>query len=281
MKKRDFWVIPVVIVLLGGIVFSIWKLYGIFSEYHTAEAEYAELSGEFVRPRTEVEASSNTDVPIDAPRPSGEAAEPVFQSVDTVCPFEVGFERMWLTNTDVVAWISSSGTAIDYPVLHGETNDTYLHTTMNGTWNSAGSIFVSYLCSGDPGVDCKTVVYGHNMKNGSMFHSIKSYSRQSYYEEHPYIWYVTPDANYLLYVIAGYVVSTSDDAYIYMQTEDQVRRFIASARSRSDFTADMVIDGLDADQIAEAAKRTVVLSTCSYEFNDARYIVVTVPLLAK
>lgn len=282
-QNRNIWYIPVMAVLIFGIVFSAWKLYGIFSEYHEADAEYDDASEEYVIRRSAQADPSEQDTissQNSAERIQADE-EPLFQSVNKECWFSIAFDRIWQTNTDVVGWICNDGTQIDYPVLHGETNDTYLHTTLNGTWNSAGSIFVSYFCTGDPAEDYNTVIYGHNMKNGSMFHSIKSYNSQSYYEEHPYIWYVTPEANYLLYVISATVVTTSFPGYSPMESEEEVRAFVEEMWGYSDFIADYTIDGLDAKQIVETAKRVVILSTCSYEFNDARYVVVAVPLLAQ
>ena len=196
------------------------------------------------------------------------------------CDFSVAFNEMWMTTPDVVAWICSPDTVIDYPVMHGESNDTYLHSNWRRVYSTSGSIFADYKCTGDLVSDFNTMIYGHNMKNGSMFHSIKNYASQSYYEEHPYIWYVTPEANYLLYLVAGYVVESDDEAYYLRFSVEGVQSLLENAVSRSDFEADYVIAGLDADKVIETAQRVVVLSTCSYEFDDARYILVAVPLLA-
>ena len=81
-------------------------------------------------------------------------------------------------NNDVKAWIQIPDTNVNYPVLQGETNDTYIHSDIDHQKLSAGSIFVD--CRNEkPFEDFNTVIYGHNMKNGSMFNNIKSYTDQS------------------------------------------------------------------------------------------------------
>lgn len=283
-QRSSGWLTVLLLVLLvGGIVFSGWKIYGILSEYHAAMSEYSEASNTFTVERDEEEIrqarQAHTAITFDRAETGEDDVLPDFQSVDLAWRYTVDYAGMWQVNGDVVGWIESPGTVIDYPVLHGSTNDTYLYAMWTGRWNSSGSIFVDSLCKGDLS-DYNTVFYGHNMKNGAMFHSLKEYAAQSYYEEHPYLWYSTPAANYVLYVVAGYVVDAYDSAYDLIYSAEDVRSFVASARAYSDFTADYVVDGMDADYIAQTANRVVVLSTCSYEFTDARYIVVAVPLLA-
>ena len=276
-------------VLVAGVLFSAWKLFGILYEYHKAATEFHDMSDSFkVAPREENDMDEHA--PEASPLPEAGAEEEDFDdpflSVDMKCPFSVLFEEMWETTRDVAAWICSYGTAIDYAVMHGETNDTYLHANWKGNYSYAGSIFTNYRCSGLLD-DFNTIIYGHNMKDGSMFHSIKSYSSQSYYEEHPYIWYATPEANYILYLVAGMVVKTSDDVYSYLTSEEEVREVLKDAMDASDFTPDWTVPALetgellDADAVVEQAERMVVLSTCSYEFDNARYVLVGVPLRTK
>jgi len=277
-KKKIDWLLWLLVAILAcGIGFSGWKLYGILSDYHQAKVIYDSASETYTAARV-IESTPRPDAAAAAD--DGAKAEPSdFLRISVVCDFSVDFENLWQTNGDIVGWISSPDTVIDYPVLLGETNDTYLHTAWDGTYSASGSIFLNCRCVGDLS-DYETILYGHNMKSGAMFHALKGYLKQSYYDEHPYMWYVTPDAYYLLYVIACYSSDTSDEAYELKTSEEEVRDFIESARARSTLTPTWTVDGLDADQIAETAKRVVVLSTCSLDSDNARYIVTAVPLLA-
>lgn len=276
-KKQDALYILLGAVLLAGIVFSGFKLYGIFADYHKSNTIYDAAAAQYTARRvTESAAPKEEELEDETPKMDESG---VFWKVSNVCDFSVDFENLWQTNGEIVAWIHAPDTVIDYPVLHGETNETYLHTTWDGTYAAAGSIFINYRMRGDL-TDYSTIVYGHNMKSGAMFHALKSYTDPDYYTDHPYIWYVTPGGYYLLYVIAGYQTDTSDIAYEDKLSEEDVRDYIAIARGWSWFEADYVVDGLDADTIAETANRVVILSTCSTASDDARYVIVTVPLLA-
>lgn len=285
-KKKNIWLIPVLIVLVGGIAFSAYKLIGMMLEYHKAAEEFSALSDEFTEPVGETDDGYDdqvskpfyTDEAIGIEKEQEDVA--LFLSVDMTCPFNVLFDRMWETNRDVVGWIYSDGTVIDYPVMHGATNDTYLHANWTGSYSVSGSIFTNWNHSGYL-YEYTTIIYGHNMKDGSMFHSLKNYASQSYYEEHPYMWYVTPQASYVLYVVGGFVASTGYEGYFPVDSVQGVQELLHGAVGYSDIEADYVIDGLTCDDIISSAQRMVLLSTCSYEFSNARYVIVAVPLLAK
>ena len=87
--------------------------------------------------------------------------------------FVVDWKKLWKTNKDVVGWIKMDSGA-DYPILHGDSNEEYLHTDLYGDYNINGSIFVNADNSRDWS-DPNTIIYGHRMNNGSMFGSNKKY----------------------------------------------------------------------------------------------------------
>ena len=100
---------------------------------------------------------------------------------------QINWDELLQRNKDVKAWIQIPNTNVNYPVLQGETNDTYIHSDIDHNELSAGSIFIASE-NEDPFNDFNTVIYGHNMKNGSMFNNIKSYTDQSFADEHPYVY---------------------------------------------------------------------------------------------
>ena len=187
----------------------------------------------------------------------------------TTCPITVDFDSLIAKNPDVVGWIYSDGTQINYPVLRGESNDTYIHTMINGEYNSAGSIFMD--CHNNPDLsDINTIIYGHHMKNGSMFASLHQYVHQDYYDEHKYMWYLTPDHIYRLDVLAGYVGDAEAEIYTIFVDQEELDSYLAFAERKSTFTPDYK---------AETINGIIALSTCSYEYDDARYVLVCVPVM--
>ena len=118
-------------------------------------------------------------------------------------PIKIDFEKLKSQNEDVIAWIYSEGTEINYPIVQGEDNDYYLRRLLNGKWNIAGTLFIDYRNSSKFN-DRNTFVHGHNMLDGSMFSSLLDYQKQEYYDEHPTMYLLTSDKNYTIEIFAGY-----------------------------------------------------------------------------
>lgn len=179
-------------------------------------------------------------------------------------PIEVDFEALWETNEDVVGWIYCEDTPINFPVVQAEDNDYYLRRLIDGTWNSSGTLFADYRNTDDFS-DSNTIIYGHNMKNKGMFGTLPNNKEQSYYDEHPLMWLLTPDGNYKVELIAGYVTSSTSEIYSFGQTEEEVLALAEKSIEKSTFTSDFQ---------SSKGDRFVTLSTCSYEYDNARYVLI-------
>lgn len=102
-------------------------------------------------------------------------------------------------NPDVVGWILIPDTAVNYPLVQGDDNAYYLDHAWNGAATGVGSIFLEWQNS--PGLtDFNTILYGHNMINGTMFHDLREYARQDFWAEHPYV-YLLSDAGVWRYEV--------------------------------------------------------------------------------
>ncbi len=168
----------------------------------------------------------------------------------------VDFAGLKQTNSDVVGWLYVDGSdVISYPILQGEDDNEYLHKDLLGQELKAGSIFLESGNASDFS-DYHTIIYGHNMRDGSMFGSLKKYhSEDGFYEEHPCFTVFTPSAAYH-YEIFGYEdVSADDQVYsIGYGPGEAYSDFLGYLKSKSYF--DMGVDVSDTD-------RVVTLSTCS------------------
>ena len=241
-----------IVVFTAIIIFSGYRLWNIFHEYREGEKQYEQAASDYVHTRD----PENTAV--------GKA-----DIGPQECPISVDFDGLISENPDVVGWIYCDGTQINYPVLRGEDNDTYLHHMINGQYNSAGSIFMDSRCEPDLS-GYNTIIYGHHMKNGSMFASLHQYTKQSYYDEHKYMWYLTPGHIYRFDLIAGYVGDAEAEIYTIFMERGELDSYLSFASSVSTF---------EPDHMPESINGIVVLSTCSYEYDDARYVVVCVPVM--
>lgn len=178
---------------------------------------------------------------------------------------QVDHEKLMEMNGDYRCWIYAPGTQIDYPVVQCEDNSNYLKRMFNGERNSAGTLFIDYRNLPDF-QDPNTLIYGHHMRNDSMFGTLTDYAEQVYYEGHPIMLVMSADEFFLLEIFAGYTTSDEDHCYdIAISDEEDMEAFIGEAVRKSDFVSSVQVLTTD---------RLVTLSTCAYAFEDARYILI-------
>lgn len=201
--------------------------------------------------------------PSSAPAASGAQSLPEQESPRPELPVYVDFEKLLAESPDVVGWLYCPDTVINYPVVQGTDNDFYLHHSYDGEEFNSGSIFVD--ASNTPGfADSNTVIYGHNMSDGSMFASLSNWSSQAFYNQHPLMWLLTPTENYRVVLVSGYTTSAYSDTYQIFQFPClEWEEYLEQAKVQSNFTME---DPLDPQA------HYVLLSTCAYEFDDARYV---------
>ncbi len=211
--------------------------------------------------------------PAEGEKPISEATENV-ESTDATelevtlveaPPIFVDFDTLLAENPNIVAWIYSENTVINYPVVQGEDNLYYVDRLPDGRYNPHGSIFLDYRNLSDFG-DFNSILYGHNMVNNSMFGTLHDYQNQSYYEEHPYMWIITPDAAYRLDLIAGMITPSDSDAYDLFNSKEELHTHLEYALSQS------VFDPGEVD--IESISHVMTLSTCSYEYATARFVLI-------
>lgn len=243
-------------VFAGIILVSGWKLWSIRTEYEEGETLYEELAEAVVTIPEELE-----DFTTQRPEASSEPEE---VKIYIGRPPAVNFEKLWKTNGDVVAWIYAPGTPINYPVVQGEDNEYYLKRMLDGRSNGAGTIFMD--CRNEPDItDFNTILYGHNMKNGSMFGYLTRYRNQGWYDIHPVMWLVTAEETYKIDVLAGRTVTANDVTYTIYNSEETFQAWLKDFMSKSDFKSETT---------AEDVTQIIALSTCTYTYDDARYVLV-------
>ena len=237
----------ILLVLLGVLVFSAAKIISYFKQQADASQQQQTLEEEYTTP---VKDNNTTDS-------SGDNANTVEPDPESIT---VDFDKLIADYPDVVGYIYCANTKIKYVIQHGKGNDYYLVHDSQGNTNNNGSIFIEELNSGSFS-DGNTIIYGHNMKTGMMFAGLRNYhTDKNYYAAHPYMYIYTPSQNYKLELFAGFVCEHDDEIYSTSLTQAQLEAMAA----KSDFKAN----------IGVPTGKTVTLSTCSYEFSDARYVVI-------
>lgn len=171
-------------------------------------------------------------------------------------------EDFQIDNKYYRGWININNTNINYPVLQGDDNMYYLDKDMNSEYLISGSIFMNYANDGFD--DKNTVLFGHNMKNGTMFADLNKYKQKDFFYGNNNI--DINNGNHLEYEVFSVYITDAKDNYIQTNFENksQYKEFLEKIQNKSIYQSDIEIDGDD---------KIITLSTCSYEFNDARLVV--------
>lgn len=178
--------------------------------------------------------------------------------------FDVDWDALKAQNPDIVGWIKVVGTPIDYPVYQGDTNETYLHTTAYGTYSIGGQIFMDYANRADNGLeDYQTILYGHHLRNGSMFAAVDDMASQSTFDSISTVWYLTPEADYELEPLLFYKAAKSDNS---------VRRFdFNDTEAFNDYLSSLLDKSTtrasDASSKIGNLSKVLTLVTCDYNNN--------------
>ena len=193
----------------------------------------------------------------DVELPALELADDPAQEPEELTAFEK-YADVYAKNSDLVGWISIPGTRIDYPVMQTKDNPNfYLKHAFDKSYSSYGVPYMQENC--DIGISDNLVLYGHHMKDRTMFASIDGYKEQWYYDAHPCLYVYTNAGTYRVDLFAGLIVPGEHEVFnTSFQTVD-LERFI----SQSTFYAGRGIP----------TGRIVGLCTCSYEADNYRYVV--------
>ncbi len=284
--------VQTILYLFGGILIfgSVAYLVSVFWQYHEGEAEYAALQEQvFAQASEEIsEVSTDPNIKETIEETTDEIIE---ETTDELLKHKASYEDTFMKkdavnvktnqentgytvtdeqimkavgelkeqNKDTVGWIVFDNMDLSYPIMQGTDNDYYLTHTFSGETNSAGSIFMETENASDF-EDYHTIIYGHNMRNLSMFGKLKKYkTEEDFYEEHQYFTIYTQDEVYRYQIFAYYDIPETDIIYtIGFLPDAEFKDFIDTMKRRSYY--DTGVEVTEEDKI-------ITLSTCSNEGN--------------
>ena len=251
MRRKNVLLILSFFILLCIFGYAAGRLYGFYKEYRKGNQEYEEMQKYVEKPDKE-KGGGQSGEQLEDRKPEDEQ----FLKID--------FEELRRQNPDIKAWIQIPALDISYPVMQGEDNSYYLHHLPDRQKNKNGSIFID--CHNEPDFsDPNTIIYGHNMKNGSMFGKLDKYKDKTLFEVYPLFYIYLPGKVLEYRIISAYAGKAGSTAYTYQfpETED-FQNFIAKIISRSDY---------DTETEVTAEDHIVTLSTCVNTDRNYRYLI--------
>ena len=253
-KKRDPLLTGVSIALVCVMLFAGFKLASTIANYKKNRDAYSALNDSAV--------VRFTPKPAEAVTEETEELTVEEEPVSEV-PISVDWEILQQTNSDIVAWLYCPDTIISYPIVQSVDNDYYLTHDFYRDERSAGALFADK----DSVVGLSAshlIVYGHNMKDNSMFGTLKGYATAEYYTEHPIFYLLTPSQNYRIELVQAQTIDASIDNYpTYFSTESDKISYIDHLSSTAYW--------LNTDNI-HSDLQLITFSTCTSS-DDERFIV--------
>ncbi len=250
-KKRMFWTIVVVAAAVAAVVAIVIAVRLTQAEEASRRA-YEKLAAETPM-ATQTIVPAQTPIITDGLQPSDR---------------QIAFDELKKTNEDVIGWIAVPGTQIDYPVMRGIDNDYYINHDMRKEESPMGAIFVD-MANNNNWKDPHTVIYGHNMKNGSMFAQLHQFEDDIFFTENNIVKIYVPDGMYVYQIFAAYPTDDSNILYERDFTNINVwKQYLLDVFANKDIKANI-------DQAASVSQedRIITLSTCIKDEPDRRYIV--------
>lgn len=245
---------------LAVFLFSAWKLVGIFQEYREAEQLYNDAANEFTTLNSDQDKEHAVPVP----------------SMREQAPVEVDFSNLLKINDDIIGWIYMEDTVVNYPLLQGENNLYYLDKTLYKKYLASGSIYLD--CDNEPDFsDAHSIIFGHNMKNHTMFGDLSDLRDEDYLKEHPYVDLILTDGTWMRYEICSVYRAHVEDGTF--------RAPLNKAKNFKPFMELITEKNMHADSeldlpVVQEEDKVLTLSTCTEDSADLERFVVHAVLVS-
>ena len=246
MKK----IIVFIFICIFSVIFAFsgYKIFSILKDNKQADNAYTDIAENAI---------------IEKMQEDSESSDEALVNKEEFTLFDIDFEKLKKQNKDTIGWIYLPDSPINYPVLQTDNNETYLERMFNGNYNRAGSIFADYRNDFITAAR-NFIIYGHNMKNGTMFAGLKKYKSQSYYEANPVIYYLTPENKYKINLIAGFTTKYNSEIFDFGNSQEEFDTFVNNSINSSTFKS---------EKSYKSGDTIVTLSTCIGSDKSDRFII--------
>lgn len=265
MKTKNIYITLITVFLLIAVVAGCVCIHQSHDAKASADAfnELEDLIAMPTEPTYETSPTTSTDVDT-APSQPEETIDPELAEAQTA--YEK-YKALYEQNKDFIGWISIENTNISYPVMQSVDNpDFYLKHSFDKGYSDYGVPYLDEACA--TGLSNNLVIYGHNMKNGTMFHDLLKYSATGYWEAHPIIRFDTLSQLNEYQVVLAFRFDTNDEDFRYNEytdmNEEEFIEFMEECRSRQLYDTGIAVEYGDA---------LLTLSTCEYTYENGRFVV--------
>lgn len=260
-RKKRAVLLVLLLLLIPVLLYAVFQILKTQRDSRLEEAAYRQLL--IYRPEADRQPSppgteAGHETPDDPIEQTGTEAP-----AETKPPFvNDTIVQLQADHPNALGWVTVPGTRIDYPVVQGADNDYFLHRDVDGNYLYAGVPFLDYRCAPDFSGG-NAIIYGHNMKNGTMFNALSEFQKKDFFEAHREIIVYLRDRTVTAEAVACLVINPNTQEYVYaVQPEaDHLTRLLQDARIASQVSPSV-------------EQRFLTLSTCGYEFNGARIVLV-------
>ena len=248
LSNRLLLIIEILCVLI--FIYAALQLVSIFQDYHRASKEYDHLAEVMVVIEESTENQEENSEKVEEAEGENVLDLPYDYEVPT---YSVDLEAVKAQNADTIGWIILPDSKINYPIVLSKDNEEYLTTTFEGQKSSSGAIFVDMFC-GSEFDSSNTIIYGHNMKNGSMFSALNNMTDKEYFWRHHIFCIDTGNGFENYEVISCYETVESDLSswQITFESKESYETWLQNITKRCNY------DCADYD----VNKNTITLSTC-------------------
>lgn len=266
MNVKKILYISLIVILLAIFGFSAFYVGSYFWESEQQKSEFEDLAAMVDNAR----ATAPTDEDPDSTTPDGTEDPTDGTAAPSILP---EYAALYAMNDDMVGWIQIEDTEINYPVMQTpDSVDYYLHTNFKHVYSAQGCIYVREQCDVNRPSDNLTI-YGHNMRDGSMFNSLLDYQKESFWKEHDTIIFDTLTEHHTYKIFAVFKTTASvGKGFSYHQFVDaldeaEFDEYVETCKSLAFY---------DTGITPEYGDKLITLSTCEYSQTNGRFVVVAV-----
>lgn len=263
MKLKNTLFVLTIMLLAGIFVFSAYQVGSYLLESRTRKDLYDDLAAKVEQAKKEI--------PMEQPQKPDEPEDSTEPTELTILP---EYEQMYVENADLVGWISIADTKVNYPVMQSpQEKNFYLHKDFYKNYNLGGCIYAQETCDVFTPSD-NIIIYGHNMKDGTMFHSLSQYLDVEFWKTHQQITFDTIYERHTYQIFAVFKTSASDDNGFQYQKfvdcyddEKAFDRYVCTCKDLAFYETDIT---------PVYGDKMICLSTCEYTLRDGRLVVAAV-----